>query len=202
MQKTGRVTSGNLALPAGGIRRPHRLRFAPAARQRLFVMRQRPYVEVWVMENGQRSGQRGWSAKKGSGMGSRSCMGSSDAFVQPVLIRNFWSDVKLALTRQNGNRHSECAPTHVGSVGHRNGPVVNSLGCGDAGAPSSLPEYLNHPHNMGVKGRRRITLHSRRAAFAALTPLRIWGGVRECMVVMCHMTPRTPRWVIDAIEII
>ena len=134
-------------------------------RQRLVVMRQRPDVEVWVMENAHRSGQRGWSAKMASGMGSRNGMVASGAFLQPVLLRNFWSDVKLALTRQNGNRHSECAPTHVGSVGHRNGPVVNSLGCGDAGAPSSLPESSNPPHNVGVEGRRRITWHCRQSGW-------------------------------------
>ena len=33
---------------------------------------------------------------------------------------------------------------------------------------------------------RRITWGCRRAAFAALTPLSIWGGVRECLVVSRH----------------
>ena len=42
----GDRTTPNFAFPAGGIRRPHRLRFAPAVRERVVVSRHDPPREV------------------------------------------------------------------------------------------------------------------------------------------------------------
>ena len=174
-QKTGRVAAYNLPLPAGGIRRPHALRFAPGVREWLVVTRHdRRFDRKHMIKNRRIPRDKTIIPDSEISDGTPPVCADSEARPERFLPkRKFFSD------RADKNLYFPILSFGRGDSDASRRFVTWGIEIYNQIMRLSILRVKNYRATQKTGRSRRVTWGSRRAAFAALTRVLISGG-RGC----------------------